>query len=229
MVNYNSEAYARYEDQHPAFWRKIRGQKALETLRPKTDDRVLEIGCNSGWMLRKLMNYSKNVIGIDVNFAGLKISKMRNVACMDVTNMGFPDNSFDKIVCVHTVEHVERLDEAFKEMSRVLKPTGSIVLIYPFEIIRGICAIGGALAMYSSISKARELHVHKLRPGKISRLLKGNGLCPKGSIMFSDPLPAYLTMLEKRKQPEKSDSTEVYTPEPVRSVWKGSRYGESYA
>jgi len=229
MVNYNSEAYARYENQHPAFWRKMRGQKALEMLKPKADDRILEIGCNSGWMLRKLMKCSKNVVGIDVNFAGLKMSNMPNVACMDITNMGFPDNSFHKIVCVHTIEHVEKIDRAFEEMSRVLKPMGSLVLLYPFEIIRGMCAIGGALAMYSSISKARELHAHKLRPGKITRLLKGNCLYPKGSIMFPDPLPAYLTMLEKRRQPETPYSPEVNDSKPVRHVWPKNRYGESYA
>ena len=199
MMNYNSEAYARYEDSHSSFWNEIRGRKVLEMLKPEASDSILEIGCNTGWLVRKLMDYSKDVVGIDVNSAGIEIANMQNLMCMDAANMGFSDKSFDKIVCLHTIEHVQEINQMFEEMSRVLKPSGIILLIYPFEIIRGMCAIGGALAMCSSILKARELHIHKLYPRKISKLVAGNGLRPKGSIMFMDPCPAYLTILEKRK------------------------------
>jgi len=36
--------------------------------------------------------------------------------------MGFSDSSFDKIVCLHTLEHVQEINKAFEEMARVLKP-----------------------------------------------------------------------------------------------------------
>ena len=210
MVHYNCEAYARYEDSHPRFWHKIKGRKVLEMLKPKTDDRILDIGCDTGWLVRKLMGYSKNIVGIDVNSAGLKIANTQNLLCMDVVNMGFSDSSFDKIVCLHTIEHVQEINKAFEEMARVLKPSGGILLIYPFEIIRGICAMGTAWTVSSSISKAgklhihsiskaRKQHIHKLYPRKISKLVGENGLRPKGSIMFMDPWPACLTILEKRR------------------------------
>ena len=228
MVRYN-EVYARYEDGHPGFWRRIRGQKVLDMLKPEASDRILEIGCNTGWLARRLMNYSKHVVGIDVNIAGLRIANMRNLLCMNIANMGFADDSFDKIICVHTIEHVQEVNEAFEEMSRILKPSGSIILIYPFEIIRGICAIGGALAMCSSLLKARELHVHKLYPRKISKLVAGNGLCPKGSIMFIDPLPAYLTILEKREQVKERYEPDIQSSKPLGPVWVRSDYAESFA
>ncbi len=202
MLNYNSEAYARYEDSHPGFWNRIRSEKVLEFLRPEADDRILEIGCNTGWLVRKIMGYSNNVVGVDINFAGLRIANMDNLLCMDASNLGFSDNSFDKVVCLHTIEHVQEVYKALEEMCRVLKPSGSIILIYPFELIRGTCAMGGALAMYSSISKARQLHVHKLRPRKIARLIAGNGLLHKESVMFMDPWPAFLTVLRKKIRSE---------------------------
>ncbi len=197
MTYYNNEVYARYEDSHPEFWNRIRKQRILEALEPEAGDRILEVGCNTGWLVRELMNYSENVVGIDVNSVAIKIANMRNLLCMDVADMGFSDNFFDKIVCLHTLEHVREIDKAFEEMSRVLKPSGVVLLIYPFEIIRGMCAIGGALAMCSSILKARELHIHKLYPRKINELAVENGLCPKKSMLFMDPWPAYLTILEK--------------------------------
>ena len=198
-MDYNSEAYAKYEDSHSRFWNEIRGRKILDMLKPEANDRILEIGCNTGWLVRKIMDYSKDVVGIDVNSAGIEIANMPNLICMDAANMGFSDNSFDKIVCLHTLEHVQEINKAFEEMSRVLKPSGIIILIYPFEIIRGMCAIGGALAMCSSVLKARELHLNKFSPRKISKIIAGNGLCPKGSMMFMDPWPAYLTVLKKRR------------------------------
>jgi ubiquinone/menaquinone biosynthesis C-methylase UbiE len=198
MLDYNSEAYARYEDSHPGFWNRIRGDKVLEFLRPEAGDRILEIGCNTGWLVREIMGYSDNVVGVDINFAGLRIANMENLLCMDAANLGFSDNSFDKVVCLHTIEHVQEVGKALEEMCRVLKPSGSIVLIYPFELIRGSCAVGGALAMYSSILKARQLHVHKLRPRKIGRLIAGNGLLQKESVIFMDPWPAFLTILQKK-------------------------------
>jgi ubiquinone/menaquinone biosynthesis C-methylase UbiE len=228
MVRYD-ETYARYEDSHPGFWSKIRTQRILEMLNMRNGDRVLEVGCNTGWLVRELRRYSDNVIGIDVNFAGLKIGNTQNLICMDATNMAFPNSSFDKIVCLHTIEHIPRVDMALDEMSRILKPEGSIVLVYPFEIIRGMFAVGGALAMCSSIAKARELHLHKLYPGKISKMIAGNGLRPKGSIMFLDPWPAFLTVLEKKETLEKDFDLDVQYPKSTQYVWTRNRYAESPA
>lgn len=240
MARYDNEAYARYEDRHPRFWRKIKGRKVLEALKPENGDRILEIGCDTGWLVRKLMGHSKRVIGIDVNIAGLRIASMRNMLCMDAANMGFRDSSFDKIVCLHSLEHIREINEAFAEMSRVLKPTGSAILVYPFEVIRGICAMGSAWVVCPSISKAAEIHihsisearqqhVHKLYPRKISNLVEGNGLCPRGSIMFLDPWPAFLTVLEKRETVKKHFDLDVQDPESTQYVWTRNRYAENLA
>jgi len=239
MVRY-SEIYARYEDSYPRFWYRIRGQKVLEMLKPKPSDRILEIGCDTGWLVRKLMGYSESVVGIDINDAGLKIANMRNLLCMDIADMGFRDNSFDKIVCLHTIEHVQSINRALEEMSRILKPTGNILLIYPFEIIRGISAMGSAWALCPSISKAgelhihclskaRKLHIHKLYPSKITKLVEGNGLSPIGSVMFMDPWPSYLTILERREQVRKHYNFDVQGSESVDHVWIRNRYAESFA
>lgn len=240
MLRYNSEAYTRYKDGYPRFWYRIRGQKVLKMLKPRSGDRILEIGCDTGWMVRKLMGYSENVVGIDINDAGLRIANTRNTLCMDITNMGFRDSSFDKIVCLHTIEHVQEVNRAFEEMCRVLKPTGSILLIYPSEIIRGISAVGSAWALCPSVSKAgevhihslskaRELHIHRFYPRKISKLIAGNGLRPKGSIMYMDPWPSYLTVLEKGKQAEKEPNLDVQGSESIDHAWIRNRYSESFA
>ncbi len=52
---------------------------------------------------------------------------------MDITNIQFPDNSFDAIVCYHVLEHVPDDRRAMQEMRRVLKPEGWAILQSPLR------------------------------------------------------------------------------------------------
>jgi hypothetical protein len=50
---------------------------------------------------------------------------------MDITDIHYPDNSFDVIYCSHVLEHVPEDRKAMRELARVLKPTGWAVLAVP--------------------------------------------------------------------------------------------------
>jgi len=50
---------------------------------------------------------------------------------MDITDMQFPDNYFDCIICYHVLEHVLDDRRAMKEMFRVLKPGGWAIIQVP--------------------------------------------------------------------------------------------------
>ncbi len=50
---------------------------------------------------------------------------------IDITNIDFPDNEFDYIICNHVLEHVLEEEKAFKELKRVIKPTGKIIFTVP--------------------------------------------------------------------------------------------------
>ncbi len=52
---------------------------------------------------------------------------------MDITQLGFPDDSFDLILCSHVLEHVPDDAIAISEMWRVLKPTGTAVIQVPIH------------------------------------------------------------------------------------------------
>jgi len=210
--SYN-EIYARFldsQDWFTGFQNNIRARKVLKVLKPDSSNRILEIGCNTGHLIKELIIHSRNVVGIDINYADLKIANMPNLFCMDIADMGFPDSSFDKIICLQTIEHVQKIERAFEEMARVLKSGGSILLTYPFEIIRGIGAMRCALATCSSkwhallncsfISKARRLHIYKLSTRKISKLISGSRLTLNGSNTILDPWPSYLTILKNIKK-----------------------------
>jgi SAM-dependent methyltransferase len=52
---------------------------------------------------------------------------------MDITDIKYPDNSFDAIICCHVLEHIEDDAKAMSELYRVLKPGGWAVLQVPIS------------------------------------------------------------------------------------------------
>lgn len=50
---------------------------------------------------------------------------------MDITDIQYPDDSFDVIYCSHVLEHVQEDVKAMRELRRVLKPDGWAVLLVP--------------------------------------------------------------------------------------------------
>jgi Methyltransferase domain len=54
---------------------------------------------------------------------------------MDITNIQFPDNSFDIIICNHVLEHVMDDKKAMRELYRTLKPGGWAILQVPISLV----------------------------------------------------------------------------------------------
>lgn len=178
------------------FKKKLHDLKSIQLLNPQKKERILEIGCNSGELVRVIRNYSNSVIGIDVNQAVIKNSSVKGLKVMSAEKLKFKDSSFDKVISVHTLEHVPNLKKALSEIERVLKKEGLCVLIYPFEIFRGSGCLFNALFMYGSPLKAWQLHLHKITPQKISQL-SNLTIIQKG--IFWGPFPTYYTVLKKTK------------------------------
>lgn len=50
---------------------------------------------------------------------------------MDITDIQYPDESFDVIYCSHVLEHVADDSQAIRELHRVLRPNGWAILLVP--------------------------------------------------------------------------------------------------
>lgn len=53
---------------------------------------------------------------------------------MDITDMAYPDNSFDVIICNHVLEHTVDDRKAMGELFRTLKPGGYAILQVPISL-----------------------------------------------------------------------------------------------
>ena len=52
---------------------------------------------------------------------------------MDITDIQYPDNSFDVIYCSHVLEHVHNDKKAMQEFVRILRPNGWAILQVPID------------------------------------------------------------------------------------------------
>src|SRR5207302_4059151 len=57
----------------------------------------------------------------------------RGIRHQDVTHLSFPDHSFDLIVTNDVLEHVPDYTRAMRELNRVLKPGGILLVTVPFH------------------------------------------------------------------------------------------------
>jgi len=61
--------------------------------------------------------------------------------------------------------------ELTAETARVLKPGGIAVIVYPWEPFRGFQAIVSALRQHKNPFMARQIHLHRLTPGRIVKFI----------------------------------------------------------
>ncbi len=52
---------------------------------------------------------------------------------MDITNIKYPDRSFDLIICSHVLEHIQDDKKAISELYRVLKDNSMAIILFPIS------------------------------------------------------------------------------------------------
>lgn len=97
--------------------------------------KYLDIGSNSGTITVELGNklriISENIYGVDVqDFDSTKIIPVAgfNFAYYDGLTLPFMDFTFELVSCFMVLHHVEHIDKMLREISRVMKPGGYLLL-----------------------------------------------------------------------------------------------------
>ncbi len=128
---------ARFYDLHSKIAEKIWFKRWRKRFILPLKGRILEVGIGTG---KNLDFYGKGakVIGIDFSEKMLQIAKEKLVKSgkknillkqMDAENLKFKDNSFDYVVTTCVFCSVPDPIKGLKEIRRVLKPTGRLIMI----------------------------------------------------------------------------------------------------
>ena len=105
------------------------------------DDKILDIGCGGGKTINTLADRAAEgkIYGIDYSEDCVVVASKTNKKFIDagrveilhasVESLPFPDDSFDLVTAVETYYFWPDLINNLKEIRRVLKPRGSVILI----------------------------------------------------------------------------------------------------
>ncbi len=194
QMTYQSRRYALLNSPIEADLQLHRVRKYLH---PRENDRVLDVGCSRGFITRRLQRLAPATVGIDLNAQAVAHGVTGGLRVMDACKLDFADGSFDKIYSFHAIEHIPDLASVFAEMDRVLKPGGSILLMYPAEPVRGLWVVGTAIILFGNPLRARDIHIHKLSPRALRPYLAGTSLRTVRSSLHFLLMPQFATVLRK--------------------------------
>jgi ubiquinone/menaquinone biosynthesis C-methylase UbiE len=115
--------------------------EALALLELKTGDRVLDVGCGHGRTVERaagIVGDDGLVVGIDASEEMLRMATRRcqrlidagrvRLALADSASIPYPDESFDKVVTVHTLYFWDDPGRHLRELYRVLRVGGRLVV-----------------------------------------------------------------------------------------------------
>lgn len=132
-------------------WRK----KAIRLLAPHSPRNILDIATGTGdFALQALKLNPEKIIGVDISPGMLEIGRQKIIEKRagdrielrygDSEKLEFSDNNFDAVIVSFGVRNFENLSQGLKEMYRVLKPSGTAVILefskpqkFPFKQLYG--------------------------------------------------------------------------------------------
>ena len=118
-------------DEQP--WRELMARERLDDLkRFIVGGRLLEIGCSTGEMLVAAKS-SFTATGVEADEKNSHIARARGLDCFSGTlaDAHFPDASFDVAAMYHVIEHFPSPRAELRELHRVIKPGGWLVVETP--------------------------------------------------------------------------------------------------
>ena len=125
-----------------AWWDDVFTEFLVETLKPRSGNRILDVGCGEGLAevaLGRLHISQVRLVGVDlVVDKVLKASQETashnqrvKFAAGDACRLPFGDGVFDSIYCVAVLQHVNDVETAVAEFARVTTPRGRVVAVEP--------------------------------------------------------------------------------------------------
>lgn len=95
--------------------------------------KVLEIGCATGYISRKLKENGCEVIGLEIDEESVRIagSICDRIICGDIEIIQLPDEKFDVILLGDVLEHLKNPQKILRKLVKNLKSDGRVIISIP--------------------------------------------------------------------------------------------------
>ncbi len=165
-------------------WRLKVALSYVSALKPAS---LIDIGCGEGLFIEKLLDSKipiDEIWGIDRNPRIIEAISLKYPDCsFNHYNFAgepcpgqkhFQDGEFEVTVCLDTLEHIEKADEAIKEIRRLTADDGYLITSQPTEnLFYKLCRFLAKGVFSAKSGPASGPHYHKA--GQLHRLVRNNG------------------------------------------------------
>lgn len=117
-----------YNDKHSFVWEKAKG--VVELLKPRPNERILDLGCGTGHLTADIARRGSLVIGVDKSEEMIADAKRKYAAIdfhvMDATQLTF-NSEFDAVFSNAALHWILDSEAVVRGIARALKPGGRFV------------------------------------------------------------------------------------------------------
>jgi ubiquinone/menaquinone biosynthesis C-methylase UbiE len=113
-------------------------REKIDFIKPQATDVTLDVACGPGTLVLGMAPRVKFARGTDLTFEMLRRARayreeqhLTNVCFdqADAEELPYPDGTFDLVTCQHALHHMSKPEASLREMARVTKPGGRLVII----------------------------------------------------------------------------------------------------
>lgn len=144
-VNYKEQSKKKFNKESRNFYKTSAGRISatmyatlIQRLNDKSFESLLDVGCGTGKVLSLIKDkFNTKVSGIDLSEGMVEKAKellgeSADLKVGDSENLLWEDDTFDVIICNASFHHYPNPIAVLKEMKRVLKPDGRVIIADPW-------------------------------------------------------------------------------------------------
>lgn len=180
-------------------WDSIRTRRlkfVLARIRPGV--RVLDYGCGTGDFVAPMQRAGAEVYGVDVSDVALSVARKKAPRAhyrllTAEESLPFSDGEFDCVIAMEVVEHVFDLQSLFRELNRVSKPGGTLLVSCPYHgVVKNVLI---SLLWFEEHFNPDSAHIRFYTVRSLTRVLNRHGFGVRRVVRFGWFWPVYRVML----------------------------------
>ncbi len=166
----------RAEQRH---WLAAHRQKALRLLNPRSTDRLVDVGCGEGYLTLPLAARAGASVGIDFATSSLQALRRQpehdarrlQLLVASVEHIPLSTGSVDRLICNHVLEHLLDDDAVVREMRRIVRPDGQVLIGVPLTLGPHVSLALRVRRIF--FPSAREMQLERVQAGRLAVELVG--------------------------------------------------------
>ena len=136
LEKYDPDAFHHHSNPFVRFIERMRVKAIFKVIDIKGEDCIIEIGCGAGNVIEKAP--ACKLFGVDISSSVLRKARLRLTEKVhlfqgDAQNLPCKDQAFTHIICSEVLEHLLDPSAALRELARIVKPQGAVVISVPNE------------------------------------------------------------------------------------------------